>query len=307
MELHFDELGTSELETIIERKCEIPKKMSKKMIRVLRELQVKRRASAAFQGKRGFITLRDLFRWAFRYGRSGQIEEKFYDWDLHMAEEGFLVLASRIRNPEEVATVRGVVEAVFKKKIDEAAIFSLDEPSLVLKKEMSTLRAVATASSSSMVWTRQAVRMAALVLHSFKFREPVLLIGETGCGKTSVCQTVTEDALGQAMATVNCHLNTEASDFLGGLRPCRNATVGDVSDDDMEEEDGKNSAAATKLLEWSDGPLVKAMLKGMVLLVDEISLADDSVIERANSVLEEEKRLLLPERRPQSDLLADEK
>jgi midasin len=49
------------------------------------------------------------------------------------------------------------------------------------------------------------------------------------------------------------------------------------------------------------------MLQGMVLLVDEISLADDSVIERTNSVLEEEKRLLLPERRVQPDLKADEK
>ena len=69
------------------------------------------------------------------------------------------------------------------------------------------------------------------------------------------------------------------------------------------DDDEDNS----KLFEWTDGPLVRAMLEGMVLLIDEISLADDSVIERANSVLEEDKRLLLPERKPQSDLLADEK
>ena len=50
VELHFDELCSSELETIIEQKCAVPRKMAKKMIRVLRELQLKRRASAAFQG-----------------------------------------------------------------------------------------------------------------------------------------------------------------------------------------------------------------------------------------------------------------
>jgi midasin len=112
---------------------------------VLKELQLKRRASAAFQGKKGFITLRDLFRWAFRYGRGrpsniGEEGEKFYDWDLHMAEEGFLVLASRIRKEAEVQTVREAIEKFFKKKIDEAAIFSLEKPSLVLKPEMQLLK-----------------------------------------------------------------------------------------------------------------------------------------------------------------------
>ena len=48
------------------------------------------------------------------------------------------------------------------------------------------------------------------------------------------------------------------------------------------EEDGK----AGRLFEWQDGPLVTSMLTGSVLLIDEISLADDSVLERLNSVLE---------------------
>ncbi len=71
------------------------------------ELQTARRESAVFDGKRGFITLRDLFRWASRYSSAKpQTEvtvpsngkgkgEAYYDWDQHMAEEGYLVLASR--------------------------------------------------------------------------------------------------------------------------------------------------------------------------------------------------------------------
>ena len=43
---------------------------------------------------------------------------------------------------------------------------------------------------------------------------------------------------------------------------------------------------------WQDGPLVHAMKKGDLLLVDEISLADDSVLERLNSVLEPERKLV---------------
>ncbi|CAL5192620.1 unnamed protein product [Lathyrus oleraceus] len=45
-----------------------------------------------------------------------------------------------------------------------------------------------------------------------------------------------------------------------------------------------------------DGPLVKAMKDGDLFLVDEISLADDSVLERLNSVLELERTLSLAEK-----------
>lgn len=40
-----------------------------------------------------------------------------------------------------------------------------------------------------------------------------------------------------------------------------------------------------RLFEWVDGPLVNAMKEGQIFLADEISLADDSVLERLNSLL----------------------
>ena len=59
------------------------------------------------------------------------------------------------------------------------------------------------------------------------------------------------------------------------------------------QEDGGSSS---KLFEWCDGPLVLAMQEGAMFLIDEISLADDSVLERLNSVLEPERTLLLAEK-----------
>lgn len=50
------------------------------------------------------------------------------------------------------------------------------------------------------------------------------------------------------------------------------------------------------LFEWHDGLLVTAMKQGGCMLVDEISLADDAVLERMNSVLEPEQKLLVAER-----------
>lgn len=50
--------------------------------------------------------------------------------------------------------------------------------------------------------------------------EPALLVGETGLGKTTVCQLAAY-ARGQSLRIINCNQHTETSDFLGGYRPNR--------------------------------------------------------------------------------------
>lgn len=56
-------------------------------------------------------------------------------------------------------------------------------------------------------------------------------------------------------------------------------------------------AVRTKgLFEWVDGPLVTAMRNGEIILLDELSLADDAVLERLNSVLEPGRSITLAEK-----------
>ncbi len=50
--------------------------------------------------------------------------------------------------------------------------------------------------------------------------EPALLVGDTGTGKTTVCQMLTL-MRGQKLHIINCNQHTETSDFLGGFRPVR--------------------------------------------------------------------------------------
>lgn len=50
------------------------------------------------------------------------------------------------------------------------------------------------------------------------------------------------------------------------------------------------------LFEWVDGPLVSAMRNGELILLDELSLADDAVLERLNSVLEPGRSITLAEK-----------
>ena len=51
--------------------------------------QTRRRGSGVFAGKQGFITLRDLFRWAERYRRASyETKDRFFDWDQQLADNG---------------------------------------------------------------------------------------------------------------------------------------------------------------------------------------------------------------------------
>lgn len=69
-------------------------------------------------------------------------------------------------------------------------------------------------------WTAGMRRLFTLVDRCVKHQEPVLLVGETGCGKTTVCQLLSV-VLGRRLRIINCHQHTETADFLGGLRPVR--------------------------------------------------------------------------------------
>ena len=199
-----------------------------------------RKSSAALEGKRGYLTLRDLFRWADRCSLADQ-PTQFYDWERHFAEEGFLVLASKVRIDSEAETVQKCLEKIFKRSINPEELYELSEQnkSVTRNDVLATLKA---ATDEDIVWTRSAIRMAVITLHSLRFKEPVLLVGETGCGKTQICQTLAR-VLSRALVSINCHLNTESSDFLGGLRPNRS-----ISEDDEA------------LFQWVDGPLVQVLI-----------------------------------------------
>lgn len=282
VEIQVSDLPDQDLLTILEQRCHIPPSFAKKMITVMRELQLRRRTTSLFSGRDGFVTARDLFRWASRGPRSKE----------ELAVHGFLLLGERSRRPAEKEIVRTIliqVIGVDEDVLDDAILFSFDElptgssPSqdcldfslqkLALTREV-LVRALRT---ERIVPTTHMRRMITLLIHGIANDEPVLLVGSTGGGKTSCCSVICR-ALATKLLTVNCHQHTEASDILGSFRPNRSG-----------DADGP-------LFEWVDGPLVQAMKRGSVVLIDEINMAEDAVIERLNSVLELERTILLSEK-----------
>nr|XP_022918861.1 midasin [Onthophagus taurus] len=277
VELHFNEIPAVELETILQQRCSLAPSYAKKIINVMKDLQTRRRGSAAFAGKYGFITLRDLFRWGERY-RLAEKSDKLYDWDQHLADEGYLVLAGKVRKLEEKLEIIAVLKKYLKRDVIPNNLFTLSDKTSTVTKEILKKLYENNEKYNNIVWTYNMRQMAVLVSKALQFYEPVLIVGETGCGKTTICDVIAR-INNQKLMTINCHMHTESSDFIGGLRPVRDHT------DDVN-----------KLFEWIDGPLIEAMKEGCLFLTDEISLADDSVLERLNSLLEPERSLLLAEK-----------
>ncbi|PHH82763.1 hypothetical protein CDD82_4928 [Ophiocordyceps australis] len=317
LELHFDDIPEDELEFILQKRSRNTSPPDcRRIVAVYKELSRLRQTSRLFEQKDSFATLRDLFRWALREAETRE----------DIAAHGFMLLAERVRNAEERIAVKEIIEKIFKVALDAQQMYSADfAPEL---KQLTKQQ-----NSQGVVWTHAMRRLYVLVYRALRNNEPVLLVGETGCGKTTVCQVLAE-ALKTELHIVNAHQNTETGDLIGSQRPVRNrGAIIDALDADLTsvlktleqpvpgsteekldafrsldktlvakiatetmERIANNETRVQALFEWSDGALVEAMKEGHFFLLDEISLADDSVLERLNSVLEPQRTLLLAEK-----------
>jgi hypothetical protein len=115
LELHVDDIPDGELHEIVERRCAVAPSYAKKMISVMRELQRRRSVTNVFAGRHGYITPRDLFRWANRPAVG-------YD---QLAANGFFVLGERLRNSAEKQAVLAVLERELKATVRPSLRFGL--------------------------------------------------------------------------------------------------------------------------------------------------------------------------------------
>ena len=440
LELNVDDIPGPELvDILVKRVHSLAPPFAECMVNVKTELESIRRGGDIFHGKRGFITPRDLLRWATR--NPGTYEE--------LAAAGYSLLAERLRSDAEKLRVKNVLEdlcgrgrtsrSTMPVAIRPTELYNRQRARTILLGEAAkqtdgdlleedlkqcvpeAIRGFASTmrSDSPIAITDASARLSVLVHECLQNREPVLLVGATGSGKTTICQLMAKQ-LGRRLHIVNCHAHTDTADIIGSLRPVRNkqavktrliqliteyvslgkALVDAVIDGRQTTEEGARalteriqtlrsqlqspSAAdsfndawpqfetakqlislatgdegkpapsdrsATKrsgdgtvkierttngessgyikeqapahsaalrvereralalekqiqeqrtrllsLFEWHDGPLVQAMKNGDMILFDELSLADDAVIERLNSVLENKRSLTISEK-----------
>jgi midasin len=274
LEFYFEDVPQTELETIVGERCRIAPSYARKIVAVFRELQLRRQSTRVFESKESFATLRDVFRWGNRMAPNIQA----------LAEDGFMLLGERTRSEEDKLVVQEVIESVLGVRLRNDIYAIVGKSDDVVREWLGC----SIPSNHNLVWTTSAQRLFVLLSRALRFQEPVLLVGEPGSGKTSMCELYAL-AVQRTLVTLNCHQNTETADLIGGQRASRgNRQV-------TENGPAASQSASSSIFQWEDGPLVKSMKQGHPFLLDELSLADDAVLERLNSVLEPSRTLVLAE------------
>jgi midasin len=171
IEIFVDDIPGNEMMTILEHRCGSPPSHARILVEIMESLRHQRSKSGVFLGKDGYITPRDLLRWAER-----QSDSKY-----ELAREGFMLLAERLRTTEEKACVREILENKLKVKIDEESLYygeasegrriisDLQEITQGNEKLQQLVRSIAP--------TKSLLRLLTLVKRALNQKEPVLLVG----------------------------------------------------------------------------------------------------------------------------------
>jgi midasin len=224
LELDVGDLPDGELATVVATRCGVPPSHAGRLVDALRALERSRGGALAgadvFAGRRALVTPRDLFRWAERraptYG--------------DLATAGYMLLAERLREAGERAAVATVLARVMKAPpapgpaYEAAAAAAAAQLAELLANDEGNAgdadAASPLAALHGLAWTPSLVRVAALTLAALEAAEPVLLVGDTGSGKTTAAQLAAA-LRRRPLIAINCSRHTEAADFVGGFRPVR--------------------------------------------------------------------------------------
>ncbi len=111
------------------------------------------------------------------------------------------------------------------------------------------------------------------VLLSVTLKKPVLLKGPSGSGKTKMAESLS-NFFNQPMHSINCSVDLDAESLLGFKT--------------MVQKDGQT------MIEFVEGPVVKAMKQGHLLYIDEINMAKAETLPILHSVLDYRRMLTNP-------------
>lgn len=186
----------------------------------------------------------------------------------YMSQHGGLdsVLAPELQKDDEPQTVAAPVArektSVTTTPAPKVTIAGID----MVKRSMGT-EAVPTVDSAY-EFQEEITKRVLLTINKAK---PVLLIGHTGTGKTSLVQQIAA-RIGQPTVRVNLNQQTTYADFIGQWTVVAGEMV------------------------WVDGVLPHAMKNGYWLIIDEIDYGEANILCSLNSVLEKTPSLTLKEK-----------
>ena len=130
---------------------------------------------------------------------------------------------------------------------------------------------VPEAENSELIPVVDTVKNLKQIALSVLLDDPVLLIGETGVGKTALVRYLA-NLTRHNFRRFNLSGQTDKLEFIGGYKP-----------------------DSSGVFKWKDGILVQALVYGHWLALDELNLAESQVLERLNSLLDDDRSMVLAE------------
>jgi MoxR-like ATPase len=176
------------------------------------------------------------------------------------------------------------------------------------------VRAVPRADAADLVMTATTERNLRRIAMEWRRGRPVLLEGPTSAGKTSAVRHLAH-VTGSPYRRINLSYHTDVDDLIGryvggevrfgkaDLDKKSEAALSALAEEYGLDEGLSRAEQVRQLLDvqhrsrWVDGPIVKAMRKGEVLLLDEVNLARPAVLERLNSLFDDDGNIVLTEHR----------
>ena len=113
--MHFSDVPPHEIEDILCQRSRTAPSYSRLHVAIFMELQRRRQTTRIFEGREGFATLGDLFRWADRSAEN--LDE--------LAKNGYMLLAETTRQNDDKEVVKSIIEKIMKVKIDAGELYSL--------------------------------------------------------------------------------------------------------------------------------------------------------------------------------------
>jgi midasin len=132
-------------------------------------------------------------------------------------------------------------------------------------------------AKSDLIRTETTVQNMKKLMKGINLGDNVLMEGPTGAGKTALVKCMAYLSHNE-LRRINMSDMTDVTEIIGGIKPVRDGKTGEVA------------------MKWVDGIVVEAMRKGQWLLFDELNLANPDILERLNSLFDDDRYLVLAEK-----------
>lgn len=284
--VHIDGLPAEEMVEILRARSNLDEKTLLQM--TVFHQKIAEMAEQRQIGKKGGpypFTLRDLLKWVKRiqtYPADGLTQTQVI-W-----KEAREVYQARFMNEDDRKVVEDFLELTFGRSNKPPET----ERDITIESRGDTVRigevtlhknprggALVPGDDARLIHTPSTVRKLTRLAKSVELDEPVLMVGPTAAGKTAMVRYLAH-LTNNNLRRFNLSLQTDTSEFIGGYVP---------------RTDPQTGRPVPGEYVWKDGLLLEAMKKGDWVILDEINLADPAILERINSLLDDDRAIVVTE------------